>query len=239
MKKTILIFSLAAFAFAACNNADKNLSIATKNDSLSYAIGVTIGSNILKDFEQQGMDTVVDLHKMLKGMKDALDTNDVELAVSVEEANAMLNEYFMGLQEKQITEERKKYEPNIEAGVAFLAENGKRQGVVTTASGLQYEILKKGSGAKPVASNVVKTHYHGTFLDGSVFDSSVKRGEPVSFPLNRVIPGWTEVLQLMPTGSKWKVWIPYQLGYGEQGSPPTIPPYSTLVFEIELLEIEK
>jgi FKBP-type peptidyl-prolyl cis-trans isomerase len=125
-----------------------------------------------------------------------------------------------------------------EKGVAFMIENGKKAGVTTTASGLQYEVLKQGSGAKPAATDTVKVHYEGKLLDGSVFDSSIQRGEPVSFPLNRVIAGWTEGVQLMPVGSKFKFTIPAALAYGDQGAGP-IPPHSVLQFDVELLEIVK
>jgi FKBP-type peptidyl-prolyl cis-trans isomerase FklB len=124
------------------------------------------------------------------------------------------------------------------AGEAFLAENAKKDGVTTTSSGLQYEVIKMGKGKKPTAKNQVKVHYHGTLIDGTIFDSSVERGEPDIFPLAQVIPGWTEGLQLMPVGSKFKFYIPQQLGYGAQQAGQ-IPPYSTLIFEVELLGIEK
>ena len=127
---------------------------------------------------------------------------------------------------------------NKEAGQKFLADNGKRAGVTTTASGLQYEVIKAGTGNKPAATDQVKVHYHGTTIDGSVFDSSVDRGEPVTFGLGQVIKGWTEALQLMPVGSKWKIYIPSELGYGEQAAGPKIKPNSTLIFEVELLSIE-
>ncbi len=238
-KQTFLFLSLSTLMMVSCKNETKDLSLNTKEDSLSYAIGVSIGSNITKDFESQGLDTVIDLNKLMYAMKSALDTGEAELAMGEEDANKFLQAYFMALQTKQQDAEKKKFEANIEKDAAFLAENGKRAGVVTTASGLQYEILKNGTGAKPTAESVVETHYHGTFLDGKVFDSSVERGEPVKFPVNRVIPGWTEALQLMPVGSKWKVWVPYTLAYGDAGQPPKIPPYSTLIFEVELLGIEK
>lgn len=239
MKKSLLFLSLSTLILVSCKNETKELSLATQEDTLSYALGVSIGTNINKDFESQGLDTVIDFAKLITGMKSAFDTGDVELIIGEEECGKFLNDYFMAMQTKQQENEKKKYEGNIEKSAAFLAENGKREGVVTTASGLQYEILKKGTGEKPKAESMVKTHYHGTFLDGKVFDSSVERGEPVEFPVNRVIPGWTEALQLMPVGSKWKLWIPYQLAYGDAGSPPKVPPFSMLVFEVELLGVKK
>lgn len=240
IKKNILFLSLSALVITSCKNESKEFSLATKEDSLSYAIGVNIGKNINKDFEAQGLDTIVDMEKLLKGFKASSDTGEVELAMSEEDANKFLQTYFDGQKEKQKDAMKKKFEGNIQKGEAFLSENGKRAGVTTTASGLQYEILKKGTGAKPTVESVVETHYTGTFLDGTVFDSSVERGEAVKFPVNRVIPGWTEALQLMPVGSKWKLWVPYTLAYGEESGPGgKIEPYSTLVFEIELLGIEK
>ena len=128
-------------------------------------------------------------------------------------------------------------EKQAKAGEEFLAENAKRAGVTVTASGLQYEIITAGTGEKPTASSQVKTHYHGTLIDGTVFDSSVKRGQPIDFPVNGVIAGWTEALQLMPVGSKWRLFIPHQLAYGERGAGNDIAPYSALVFEVELLAI--
>lgn len=241
MKKLIVFLSVTTIIFSSCKNENKDLSINTKSDSLSYAIGASIGNNILNDFEAQGLDTVVNMNILMSAFKAAVDTGEgVDLFMSSEDADAFLQSYFMGLQAQKQEEMKSKYKGNIQKGEAFLAENGKRAGVQTTASGIQYEVLKKGSGAKPTAASVVKTHYHGTLLDGTVFDSSVERGEPVEFPLNRVIPGWTEVLQLMPVGSKWKVWIPQNLAYGESSGPGgNLEPYSTLAFEIELLGISK
>ena len=147
-------------------------------------------------------------------------------------------QYVRGVSEaKQQAEMLKLYGKNIEEGAQFLAENAKREGVKVTESGLQYEIIKEGKGAKPAATDKVKVHYHGTLIDGTVFDSSVERGEPITFPLNGVIAGWTEGVQLMQVGSKYKFFIPYQLAYGENGAGQIIEPYSTLVFEVELLDI--
>ena len=132
----------------------------------------------------------------------------------------------------------KQFEANKDAGEQYLAKNKTRSGVTTLADGMQYEILKAGDGPKPKLTDEVLVHYHGTLIDGSIFDSSVDRGQPISFPLNGVIQGWTEILQLMPVGSKWKVYIPYQLAYGDRAAGPMIKPYSTLIFEIELLSIK-
>jgi FKBP-type peptidyl-prolyl cis-trans isomerase FklB len=128
-------------------------------------------------------------------------------------------------------------EKQSKAGDQFLAGNAKKDGIAVTASGLQYEIITAGTGAKPTASSQVKTHYHGTLIDGTVFDSSVQRGQPIDFPVNGVIAGWTEALQLMPVGSKWRLFIPHNLAYGARGAGDSIPPYSALIFEVELLDI--
>ena len=157
------------------------------------------------------------------------------------------NEYIQSLQMRKYMEAEKKkaeenkilYGDNIEKGENFLAENGKREGVVTTTSGLQYEIIKKGNGATPTANDKVRVHYHGTLIDGTVFDSSIDRGEPAEFGVSQVIKGWTEALQLMPVGSKWKLYIPYDLAYGDKEVSEEIKPYSTLIFEVELLDIVK
>jgi FKBP-type peptidyl-prolyl cis-trans isomerase FklB len=147
-------------------------------------------------------------------------------------ANTTIQKYFQGLQAK-------KYEAVKGAGEKFLAENKTKTGVVTTASGLQYQVIKQGDGAKPMATDKVKVHYHGTTIDGQVFDSSVDRGEPISFQLNGLIQGWIEAIQLMPVGAKWKLFIPYNLAYGEAGGGAKIPPFSALIFDVELLGIEK
>ena len=145
----------------------------------------------------------------------------------------------MEAQQKMMAEQQKKDEASQAEGKAFLAENGKKAGVVTTATGLQYAVLKAGTGPKPTADQTVKVHYKGTLINGKQFDSSYDRGEPAQFPVNQVIPGWTEALQLMPVGSHWKLWIPSDLAYGPQGAGSDIPGNSTLVFEVELLEIAK
>ena len=149
-----------------------------------------------------------------------------------------LEECGKNVQTSATKKQMKQHEGNKTAGEQFLATNKSRQGVVTLADGVQYEILTAGTGAKPKATDKVLVHYHGTLIDGTVFDSSVDRGEPIAFPLNGVIAGWTEVLQLMPVGSKWRVYIPYQLAYGDRGAGGAIQPFSTLIFDIELLEIQ-
>lgn len=193
-------------------------------DSVSYGIGVNIGRNL----KSEGFDTL-SVEMIAEALNDVL--TGAELRLSEQECMSYVQKYMGDMREK-------KMQANIEKGEKFLEENGKRDGVVTLASGLQYEVLVEGTGPKPGPTDKVKTHYHGTLIDGEVFDSSVERGEPISFPVNGVIKGWTEALQLMGVGSKWKLFIPYNLAYGERGAGAKIGPYSTLVFEVELLGIE-
>ena len=200
-------------------------------DSVSYAVGVLVAQN----FKSQNVTLNPDM--VAKGFASVVKGD--KLSMTEAECQNVMNSFMMKNQERQAAESAKQFFPNKEAGEKFLAANKKKDSVVTTASGLQYKIIKMGTGPKPVATDKVKTHYHGTLIDGTVFDSSVQRGEPISFPVNGVIPGWVEALQLMPVGSKWKLFIPQELAYGIRGGGQTIKPYSALVFEVELLEIEK
>lgn len=170
------------------------------------------------------------MEDFVAGLNDVLADKDPQ--ISYEDAKVVINEYFMKLQQER-------FENNKAAGAEFLKINGCREDVTTLPSGLQYQVLVMGDGPKPTLSDSVKCHYHGTLINGVVFDSSVNRGEPAVFPLGGVIKGWTEILQLMPVGSKWRVTIPYDLAYGERGAGQAIEPYSTLIFDIELLGIEK
>jgi FKBP-type peptidyl-prolyl cis-trans isomerase FklB len=174
--------------------------------------------------------TALNVEKFSKGVQDVLEQNQPE--ISYQEAQNVINEYFQKMQAKLS-------EKTIAEGKAFLEANGKRSEVITLKSGLQYEIIKEGNGAVPVANNTVNVHYHGTLIDGTVFDSSVRRGEPATFGVTQVIAGWVEALQLMPVGSKWKLYIPSNLAYGAQGAGQHIGPHTTLIFEVELLGIEK
>lgn len=194
-------------------------------EKISYALGLSLGNNLL----QSGIEKL-NYTKLAQAIQDVLEQKQPEM--SYQEAQAVINEFFQELQTKMNAK-------NIEEGKKFLEENGKRSEVVTLPSGLQYEIISKGEGAVPVASDTVKVHYHGTLLDGNVFDSSVKRGEPATFGVTQVIPGWVEALQIMPVGSKWKLFIPSDLAYGAQGAGQAIAPHTTLVFEVELLDIVK
>ena len=193
-------------------------------DSLSYSMGILVAQNL----KQQGF-TDLQGPAFAKGLEDVMQGN--ALQITPEKANQIAQKYLM-------EQKSKAHAGTIEAGKQFLVENAKRAGVKTLPSGLQYEVMKEGNGPLPSSSDRVSVHYHGTLLDGTVFDSSVQRGSPAEFGVTQVIAGWVEALQLMPTGSKWKLFIPYNLAYGERGAGPTIKPFSTLVFEVELLGIK-
>ena len=191
-------------------------------DKFSYAIGLGIGQN-LSSMGIQGL--AVD--DFAQAIRDVLEGN--QTAISHNEAREIVNKYFEELEAKMSA-------VAIEQGKAFLEENKKRPGIVTLPSGLQYEVINEGTGKKPKATDQVRCHYEGTLVDGTLFDSSIQRGEPAVFGVNQVIPGWVEALQLMSEGAKWKLYIPSDLGYGARGAGEMIPPHSTLVFEVELLE---
>lgn len=192
-------------------------------DKFSYAIGLGIGQNLL-GMGAKGI--VVD--DFAQAIKDVLEGN--QTSISHQEAREIVNKYFGELEAKMNA-------ANIEQGKTFLEDNKKRPNVVTLPSGLQYEVITEGKGKKPQATDQVKCHYEGTLIDGTLFDSSIKRGQPAVFGVNQVIPGWVEALQLMPEGSKWKLYIPSELAYGAQGAGEMIPPHSTLIFEVELIEV--
>ncbi len=194
-------------------------------NKISYALGLSIGNN----FKTSGIETI-EIEDFVRGLKTVMEDKDSE--ISYDEAKTVINEYFVKLQQERFA--------NIKAaGEEFLKINAHRDGVTVLPSGVQYQVLKTGDGNKPTLTDSVKCHYHGTLINGIVFDSSVDRGEPAVFPVSGVIKGWTEILQLMPVGSKWRVTIPYNLAYGERGAGQAIEPYSTLIFDIELLGIEK
>lgn len=230
--KSIIALLLAGTTLASCSvfkgkskKETTEMSAETKVDSLSYSLGMSIAANL----KQQGLDTV-NTDALAEGFKAQFEGDSTKY--SVEQANQTITEYFTTMKEKQAKEA-------AADGEKFLEENGKREGVIVTASGLQYEVLKEGTGVQPDATDKVTVHYKGTLIDGTVFDSSYDRGQPASFGLNQVIRGWTEGLQLMKEGAKYKLYIPYQLGYGERGAGGSIPGYSTLVFEVELIKVDK
>ena len=192
-------------------------------DEVSYALGLSIGQN----FKASGIKAITS-EDFIAGLQDALAEREPQM--TNERAREVINQLFTRLQQEES-------ELNAAAGKEYQEIMRHKSGVVTLPSGLQYEIIKEGKGAKPKATDKVRVHYHGTLINGVVFDSSVERGEPAEFPLNAVIPGWTQILQLMPVGSKWRVVIPSELAYGSRGAGDVIRPNMTLIFEIELLDI--
>ena len=192
-------------------------------DKLSYAIGLNIANNLKSSgFANLSVEDFAEAVKTVYNGENAKMTDA--------EARTVIQDYFEKVEKEKLTK-------NLEEGNKFLAENGKREGVVTLPSGLQYEIITEGTGKKPSATDTVSCHYHGTLIDGTVFDSSVMRNQPAEFPVNGVIKGWVEALQLMSEGAKWKLFIPANLAYGERGAGQSIEPNSTLIFEVELLKV--
>ncbi len=228
MKKKVL--SLAAcfslVTLFSCNGQKGKADMTLKNaaDSASYAIGVSIGTNMKKD----GLETLN--LEILKGAMESVLKGD-SLKLGAKESQAAIQGY---LAQKQ----KEKADNNIETGKKFLEENKKKTGVIELPDGMQYMVMKTGTGPKPTETDTVVTHYHGTLIDGTVFDSSVDRGEPAEFPVGAVIKGWTEALQMMNVGSKWKLFVPPGLAYGDRAAGPQIGPNSTLIFEVELLSIK-
>ncbi|MFN3918497.1 MAG: FKBP-type peptidyl-prolyl cis-trans isomerase [Flavobacteriales bacterium] len=226
--KKILTLAAAISILSACNKSDKNntnnLPLLTNHDSASYALGLNIGQN-LKGSGLQDINPSIMAQAIQDVMADKEPLFDEMMAM-------MVFQSYMGKAQEKETE------ANRAEGEKFLAENAKKDGINITASGLQYQIIKLGDGVKPTLESNVKVHYHGTVINGTVFDSSVERGEPISFPLSGVIQGWQEGLQLMPVGSKFKFYIPSDLAYGPSSPTEAIKPHSTLVFEVELLAIE-
>ena len=244
MKKTILVLIAVSFVFASTNaqlfkNKTKKavapvvvapVNILTNDvDSMSYALGLNVGSDFAKNLKGiPGGKSNIDL--LIKGFNTAMRGDSVLMKSEV--ANEYFKNYITKAQAKDIVIKKA-------SGEKFLNENKTKEGITTTASGLQYQVLVAKDGAKPNATDTVKVHYTGTLIDGTKFDSSIDRGEPISFPLNQVIPGWTEGVQLMSVGSKYKFFVPYTLGYGEKGAGNgAIPGFATLIFEVELLDIK-
>lgn len=233
MTVRIVSAALATTILSACSQGQKEpVALMTQIDSVSYAIGTDIGAN----FKRSKLENV-NIDALSMGLRDGIDSAAL---MDPEVARTVIQTYMMKLQEGKMAEERAKGEANRVAGEQYLAENAKKPGVTTTPSGLQYEVITMGKGAKPLSTDQVKVHYVGMFIDGTKFQSSVDDGEPVVYPVTGFVPGWVEALQLMPVGSKWKLTIPSDLAYGAAGGGGgAIPANSTLVFELELLDIIK
>ncbi|MCD7913809.1 MAG: FKBP-type peptidyl-prolyl cis-trans isomerase [Tannerellaceae bacterium] len=232
MKKvSVLVATVTVALGISATSCDSKRSVNLKKDldSASYALGLVQGDGFRPNIATlPGEPLNVDL--FLAGLEAGMKEDTKSYKISVEEAQNYLNTYFQAAQEREMQARK-------EEGEKFLEENKAKSGVITTESGLQYQVVSEGNGPKPTADNIVKVHYTGTLLDGSVFDSSVEKGEPATFGVTKVIRGWTEALQLMPVGSKYIIWVPADLAYGERGAGQLIKPNSTLKFEVELLEI--
>ena len=199
-------------------------------DKLSYALGLGIGQQL----SQMGANDI-SAEDFAQAIKDVLQGH--ELKVSHREAQTIVQDYFQKQEQKLQTQRAEAGKAHKEAGEKYLAENAKKEGVITLPSGLQYQVLKEGNGKKPTAKDTVQCHYEGFLIDGTVFDSSIQRGEPATFPLQQVIAGWTEGLQLMQEGAKYRFFIPYRLAYGEGGAGSSIPPFAALIFDVELIQV--
>ena len=224
MNKTLQLLIVGfAIVLSSCSNDATDKTPETEMEKVSYSLGVNVATGV----KAQGLDTI-DANAVAKAFKDVFAGNDLD--ISEEESMQVLQDYFGKLAAEKSAQAG-------EAGSVYLTENGAKEGVITTESGLQYEVMTEGSGAKPNADDQVTVHYHGMLTDGTVFDSSVDRGEPAQFGVTQVIPGWVEALQLMSVGDKWKLTIPSALAYGDKGAGGLIGPGETLVFEVELIGI--
>lgn len=229
-----LILPMIAMALVMCESSNPVASdapLTTHADSISYSFGVQIGNNLEVAAEE------LSVAAMAQGLRDALEKRNIKL--SDEEIMKGFNQCQNLVRTKYTERQQQLSSENLEKGAAFLEENKAKDGVVTLPSGLQYKVIQEGNGAQPGPTDKVKTHYRGTTLDGNEFDSSYKRGEPSTFGLNRVIKGWTEGIQLMKEGAKYEFYIPANLAYGQRGNGNSIPPNSTLIFEVELIEVVK
>ena len=231
MKKITLFLSAVVLA-SACNTpqSSKEVQLTGFLDSASYAIGTSIGLNLVGDFKAQGIDTSMNMGLVIAGLSDAITVEDSS-KLNKEKAQELVAQFFDNLNTERAND-------NATAGQVFLVENGTKPGVVTTASGLQYIVLSEGEGANPTVADQVRVHYTGKLLNGTVFDSSIERNEPVDFFVRSVIPGWTEALQLMKPGASYKLFVPSNLGYSDQGNPRGgIGPNEVLVFDVKLIDI--
>jgi FKBP-type peptidyl-prolyl cis-trans isomerase FklB len=240
MKRTLLTIVsilLLVSVSSAQKKADKSTSAAlkTQKDKVSYVVGYDLGAKIGSDIKKQGLDFSIDA--FVRGIKEAISGTKAILPDS--EMQSAMMAFQQSMMEKQQTATKQAAEKNLKEGEDFLAANAKKDSVKVLPDGLQYKILRDGTGAQPAAADTVVTHYRGTLIDGKVFDESYGRGEPITFPVSGVIKGWTEALQMMKVGAKWQLFIPASLAYGERGAGQMIGPNSALVFDIELINVKK
>lgn len=228
--KYLAIVALSVVLLACESNTQNKADLKTTQDSVSYIIGTSIGKNL----KAQKVEVSVD--QLARGVRDVVDSNT--LLITDEQAESIMSAFQQRMLARQEEEAHAAGEIHRKEGEAFLAQNKSKAGVKVTASGLQYKVIKMGAGPKPKADQTVTVHYSGRTIDGKEFDSSYKRGEPTTFGVSQVIKGWTEALQLMPVGSKWELYIPADLAYGDRGAGQAIPPGATLIFEVELLNVK-
>lgn len=238
MKKNLLSLITAVIMlgfFAACDTGDESADLQTKQDSIAYVIGANIGQNLLQNIERDSLD--FSPAALIAGFKDALNQVD-SLVFTEDEKQAIMLAFQQDMQKKQMEQMSQAAGPLKAQGQQWLEENKTKEGIVQTASGLQYRVVTMGSGAQPTANDQVTVNYEGKLIDGKIFDSSYERKQPATFALGNVIPGWQEGLMLMKEGSTFELFIPSDLGYGDQGYPPDIPGGSVLIFKVELVKIE-
>lgn len=229
MKHVLAVIFMVVLSFTLCS-AEEKVELKDQKDRESYSLGYQFGQSL----KYQGVDINLDVYN--SGIRDALEGKEPQMKKEeIRSAIMGLRQRIVAAKQKSMKEEGEK---NLAEGKAFMAENGKKDGVTTLPSGLQYRVLAEGTGKTPQATDTVTVHYRGTLINGNEFDSSISRGQPVSFQVNGVIRGWTEALQLMKEGAKWQLFIPTELAYGERGAPPRIPPQSALIFEVELISVK-
>lgn len=237
MKKALYVILGSLTLLFACEDANEKTTLDNEIDSLSYGIGISIAKSIKQQLSSAQIDTLVNNKAVILGFNEYFDTSAV-FSIQPEEAEAVVDVFFKRKQDEDRQIYLAGFQNNMVAGQKFLEENKTKEGIQVLPNGVQYKEIKRGWGESPQANDTVRVHYHGTLIDGTVFDSSVERGEPVEFPVAGVIPGFSSALQNMKTGSKWIIYIPQDLAYGEDVKPGgAIKPYSTLIFEVELQRI--
>ncbi len=240
MNLKISIFTVLAVLVSACTNKatgqkERNVPLASTLDSVSYGIGTDVGHNLQMNIKQAGLDSL-NIDALFAGMRDAMDSTE---RIHSDKVKAIVQAYMIGAQKKMMAKQQAADDSMLAASNAFLAENGKKAGVITTTSGLQYQVLQMGKGPKPTAQDSVQVNYVGTLFNGKPVDSSADHGGPADFSLTELIHGWSEGVQLMPVGSRFKFFIPSGLAWGERGAGAKIPANAAVVFEVELLKIHK
>lgn len=229
--KLVAFVAILALGLSSCSDEVKKVDLKTQKDKVSYSIGLDVGKTLKRQYIE------IDSKAFMQGIKDAM-TKDSLYLLSEAEINEVMQQFQKDLSQTMERKMKESADKNKKEGDEFLAKNAKRNGVKKTASGLQYEVLRSGNGPTPNDTSTVTVNYRGTLVNGKEFDNSYKRGQPATFPVKGVIRGWTEALQLMKAGDKWKIYIPSELAYGPNGAGEVIPPNATLIFEVELLDVK-